>query len=488
MKILLCSLFDVGASLGIKSLYHSVKQAGYQTKLLFYDTPRFGENEKQPFQETIHFPTHIPLLKKKDMELFKEILRAEKPEIIGFSLLSAHFKAAKRLSEEARSVSDAIIVWGGTHPIIDPRSCLPYADYICTGEAEEVFLKLVNAIVEKDMNRPIPGIWDKDSIRDNRTQEWVSVKDLNRWHFGIIDQKDVIFVPKNRPQIIWSQEKAKNTPYHSAQYITMTSRGCPMSCKFCINGYLYTKTAHKNPVRQRSVEHVIKELIEVKRSRRLHHVTFMDDFFPQDKIWLKQFAEEYSRNIKLPFFCNFYPGQVNNEAVDLLVNSGLLTANIGIQSGSHRIRKDIFGRPETNTQILKAAKLLNPRVQMRYELICDNPFETKEDVRKTLDLMLQLPMPFSVMTFSLTYFPNYPITELAQEKGFIDGNQIYEELDRDFTTSRRATDPVIRSLYYLITAAPHPELKRTELYRWSQDRNLLENPELMKKHLFAHLS
>lgn len=124
---------------------------------------------------------------------------------------------------------------------------------------------------------------------------------------------------------------------------------------------------------------------------------------------------------------------------------------------------------------------------MNYELICDNPYETEDDVRETLDLLLQFPIPFSTMIFSLTFYPNYPITNRAIEDGFIDKNAIYDELDRDITIERRDVNPAIQSLYLLVAATTREEFKRPHLYKWSKNKDLLNHPEKMEKHLLGFL-
>lgn len=486
MKILLVSLYDAGGSLGIKSIFKVLRREKHEVKLLFFDTPRLSKKEPGFFLQSVNYPTYIPPVSAKDLDLFKQLLAAEKPELIGFSLLSSHYEAAVILSREAKKISDAPVVWGGVHAVIDPESCFPYADYVCNGEGEEAILELIEMLKKKDFDRQVKGFWNKKSNYKNMSLERAFLKDLEQLPVEPIEQQDVLLIPKNRPQIIWNQEIQTNTPFHSALYIIMASRGCPMSCKYCINGWIHENSGLKKSIRVRPVEHVIKELTLIKRTRRLSHVNFMDDFFPTEMGWLREFGKMYPQHVGLPFFINFYPAQVKPEVVELLIKAGLFTANMGIQSGSSKIRREIFGRPETNQQILAAAKVLNPGIEMRYELISDNPFETEADVRETLDLFLQFPLPFSLMIFSLTFFPNYPITRMAIERGFIVKDAIRNELSRDLFLDRRDRkdiNPAVQSLYHLIAATAKEEFKREELYEWSRDAELLQEPEKMKQRL-----
>lgn len=487
MRVLLCSLYDRGASLGIKSIYRVLRKAGHRVKLLFYDTPRFSKKKENPILKPLNVPSYLPPVNQKDVETFQEIIKAENPELIGFSLFSSHYKAAKRLTKEARKVSEAPIIWGGVHAIIDPESCLPHADYVCIGEGEEVILELIQKLENNGLIHSITGILQQDSSQEDLQQERPIIRNLDDLPVEPLDPRDLIFIPRNRPQIIWNLERQGKTPYHSANFTVMASRGCPMSCRYCIHGCLHEQYHMKKGLRKRSAEHVIEEIKMIKRSHPVYSILFMDDFFPMNLDWLERFSELYKKIIRLPFFVYFYPGAIKQQAVDILNNTGLHTANMGIQSGSPRVRKKYYGRPESNTQILDAARLLNPRIHMNYELICDNPYETEDDVRETLDLLLQFPFPFSAMIFSLTFYPNYPITNRAIEDGFIDKNAIYDELDRDITIERRDVNPAIQSLYLLVAATTREEFKRRHLYKWSKNKDLLNHPEKMEKHLLGFL-
>ena len=54
-----------------------------------------------------------------------------------------------------------------------------------------------------------------------------------------------------------------------------------------------------------------------------------------------------------------------------------------------------------------------------YDLIFNNPYETKEDLGKTIDLLLQLPKPFQLQGYNLIFYPGAEITLKALTDGFI---------------------------------------------------------------------
>ena len=58
-------------------------------------------------------------------------------------------------------------------------------------------------------------------------------------------------------------------------------------------------------------------------------------------------------------------------------------------------------------------------IKIRYNLIIDNPYDTEETLKETIDLLLKLPKPLRFNLYSLQYFPNYPLTQKAIEDGHI---------------------------------------------------------------------
>ena len=89
---------------------------------------------------------------------------------------------------------------------------------------------------------------------------------------------------------------------------------------------------------------------------------------------------------------------------------------MGIQSGSKRIL-DFYRRPTPVESVQSAVTTLSkfsPRYHIppAYDLIVDNPIETRQDVIDTLELIYRMGRPFHLNIFSLRVIPN---TQLAAE-------------------------------------------------------------------------
>jgi radical SAM superfamily enzyme YgiQ (UPF0313 family) len=209
---------------------------------------------------------------------------------------------------------------------------------------------------------------------------------------------------------------------------TMTSFGCPMNCSFCMNALTHER------FRRRSVPHVIRELVEAKRNNpRLKMVFFWDNIFQARKQWCLEFAEAYSREVRIPFFAYSHPLFVDEEVLVALRRAGWSVTVMGIQSGSATIRKQVYNRKDTNAQVLTAARRLDSLRKVKsltsvfriyYDYVKDNPLEGEEELKESLDLILSLPKNFTFQAFNLSFFPNYVLTQMFLDKGLISARDL----------------------------------------------------------------
>ena len=93
---------------------------------------------------------------------------------------------------------------------------------------------------------------------------------------------------------------------------------------------------------------------------------------------------------------------------------------MGLQSGSDRVNKEVYNRPITSETFLNAARLVKSLgVDAYYDIILDNPYETEEDVLKTLDVILRAPKPFQLQLFSLCLYQGTQLHERAKKDGLL---------------------------------------------------------------------
>jgi len=179
-------------------------------------------------------------------------------------------------------------------------------------------------------------------------------------------------------------------------------------------------------VRRRSVDHVIGELIYARRCPPGINRIKVDEnvIFDQDP-WIEEFCQEFKKEINLPFELECYPTRINDDFIDMLAAAGLDRVRIGVQSGSERIRNDLFRRPGSNSQLLDiATKLSQKRISLVYDVIVNNPFEGLQDKEQTFQLLMDLPKPKRLAIYSLSYFPGSSLTVEALGKGLISPEEV----------------------------------------------------------------
>jgi radical SAM superfamily enzyme YgiQ (UPF0313 family) len=208
----------------------------------------------------------------------------------------------------------------------------------------------------------------------------------------------------------------------------MTSRGCFFSCSYCSNQEIKNVYDHYR-VRRRSVDNVMEEISSVLRDNpNIRRLYFNDDVFTFDSGWIKEFARKYKEKIGLPFFCYTHPKLVKEELIKGIKDAGCNLISMGIQGSSMRMR-DIFNRKISEEDLIKACQIITKyKFDQFYLDIIFSPFDTQEDYKEGLDLLLKLPKPFYVVIHTLTFFPKAGITEVALERGLISEKDIASNL------------------------------------------------------------
>lgn len=462
MHIVLISLYDTGAA-GLRSLSSLLQLHGHRVSLIFYG--QMGRTHKEFHQfSKIEYTEHVPnwCHEKETIELI-QVLRNLKTDLIGISLRSAFFATAVELTRKIRENFSTPIIWGGIHPTICPEESIQHTDFICRGEGELPMMDLANSLAEGKDITAIPNLWVR-----NGTQ--VFKNDLR----ALNDPDSLPFpdLTEENKHYIFSH------PFNVRMYSIMTSSGCPFNCSFCSNSILREIYKGKGSyIRRRSIENVISELLMAKEKYNIAEVIIQDDIFVDDPKWLYPFLEEYKQKISLPFACFLHSRFISEPLIKSLKEAGLYTADIGIQSGSEKIRRDVYHRRQSNEEIIRAANLLNSEIGMAYDIITDNPFETKEDLIETVNLLLQFPLPFRLNLTTLILFPNYPVTRKAIESGLIDKPNTDASVREWLMIYKTERPRVIQSIYLLIAATQHASVPRDFISRALEDKKLLNHPK-----------
>lgn len=426
MKVLLVSFFN-DESYGVRSLHANLVSNSIDAYMMFFKLEdkyhKLSKNEeyKKNFDGDINNATD------KEIDLFVEFIKKNKFDVIGFSLVSSHFNLYKRIYEKIKKIENLTIVCGGWQISLNPEDSIRYADYICIGEGEDSFTDLISKLANDESVEDIDNYWINQNGIIIKNEIRPLNKDLSMFPIPLFEHKYSYYIEND--ELVNYELYFDNT-----RYGTFIGRGCPFKCTYCSNSSMTDIYPKWSNVRHRSIEDVKSEMLLLKEKlKNVESINFYDEVFSPKMEWIREFFTWYEKEVKIPFFCFFFPGTCSDEKCEVLASAGMKGVWIGIQSGSQRVRKEVFKRLYSNKKLLEQAEIFHKyRVSVRYDFILDNPFESFEESLETIYFMLELPQPYSVNLFSLKYFPNTEISQMAIDAGIIDES----ELDNNQTEDR----------------------------------------------------
>ncbi|MGD8989961.1 MAG: radical SAM protein [Desulfobacterales bacterium] len=375
-----------------------------------------------------HYTNAVTPPTDTEQSLFRDIIGALQPKLVGFSVYSPYVPIARKLTTVVKENSSALVMWGGIHPTLSPESCLEQSDIVCIGEGEGALKELVLALRDSRDYGSINNLWIRQNGNLKQNPLRPLIQNLDAVPFPAYARDAFYFIGSNK---ITRKDAAIVDPILAS----MPARGCPFSCSFCVNSLLRPLYRGLGPYnRRRSAANVIAEMKEILSlpGNKKEQIEFHDENFGTDESWLNDFERLYPEQIGLPFKVQYNPKLIKPELIARLKRCGLHRIKFGIESGANQIRNQIFKRPGKNKEILKLAhQIARYDVKIRYDLIIDNPYDTKQTLKETIDLLLKLPKPLRFNLYSLQYFPGYPLTRQAIRDGHItDQEASLEHLNR----------------------------------------------------------
>ncbi|MCK4806341.1 MAG: cobalamin-dependent protein [Candidatus Aegiribacteria sp.] len=406
--------------------------------------------------------------------------------LLGMSLMTNYFIKMTHLTRGIRKRIDIPVVWGGIHPTVAPEECMDIADYICVGEGEVALQELADNLQEGIRPAHVKNIWFRDEQGECRNPVREPISDLDEIPFPDYDIEDQ-YVLVGRKVLPLSEYILKemvrgrvhfNEPHHYI-YETMWTRGCPHHCAYCINNYYRTLYSGFEMVRRRSVDNLIEEIRSIReRFPWFNRINFMDDDFASaSNGQLLHFRDRYKKEINCPFFSLLSVLSSGEEKLSILFDAGLRRTEIGIQSlspSTNRLyRREYFSMEKLLKLAGTVKRVFPPEFCPTYDVILENPWESLDDVLLTLRGVLDLPRPFVLQLFSLTFFPGITLFQKAMEDGIISGSDashLKEDHDRGFgylnllfvLVNKRVPNCIIRFLSW----KPFVEVMESTPIKW----------------------
>jgi len=322
------------------------------------------------------------------------------PDVVGVSAWTdwwwAAYELGRRLKERRPQTH---LCFGGPHVSIYPAETLGMegVDSIVVGDGEVPFTALCNLLGSDGPSNHLAGLHFKE--------------------FGCKHGEDLFYIQKNLDELpIPDRTLLPLEQYSSvlgkASFVTtmVTSRGCPHHCIFCKLNFQKTIS--------RSAENVIEEFARIKELG-IEEVEVYDDTFT----WSKQRVKDIclgliERKIKLRWTIRDRVTLTSYELLNLLKRAGCARIHFGIESGSDEVLKLI----KKNITVAHARRAVAwakecGLVVLVYFML-GNKGETAEEVKKTIDLALELDTDYCQISVTIPY-PGTAMYQEALQKGII---------------------------------------------------------------------
>lgn len=391
--------------LGISQLSAIAKQHGHQTNVAF---------SAQLFNDryNLQFPSIAGYF--DDTKDAIETIRKTNPDVIAFGALTSTYQWGLKVVKAAKEFNPNVkVVFGGVHPSAVPDLVLENKeiDFVVVGEGDVALPHILKNIENNDYQTPIV----------NTRYKTPAGEIIRGKQGGFIQDLDSLPFPD---KTIWEDYIRVGDIY-----LIMATRGCPYRCSFCFNNF-FAKLPEENSgkyVRLRSVEHVIEELKYAMKRYDIKMIDFEDDVFGTQKKWLRDFCEQYKREINLPFQILTHPKFMDDETGRLLSEAGCRWIQMGIQSMDEDFKKDSLLRYEKSDDIENALKVMH-----------------KYNMKVKVDHMFGLPNePVSAQENALKLYANNHVKRIQTFwTCFLPGTQLMNEAIVDGLLTKQQVDDI----------------------------------------------
>ncbi|MFH1338424.1 MAG: cobalamin B12-binding domain-containing protein, partial [Candidatus Omnitrophota bacterium] len=122
MKVVLLSLFHYD-NFGIRLLFSYLRANNIPVFCVNFKRmkQKVTKTLKNDYVEMHDYHTEV---KEEDINTLLDQLNKLDPALIGIGLQSTHFQIAKRITKAIKDRFKIPVIWGGSHPTIDPENCI----------------------------------------------------------------------------------------------------------------------------------------------------------------------------------------------------------------------------------------------------------------------------------------------------------------------------------------------------------------------------
>lgn len=358
----------------------------------------------------------------------RQVLIAEKPDVIGATAITPSIYKAERLLQIAKELHPkALTVLGGIHATFMYQQVLteaPWIDAVVRGEGEEIFVNLVSVLRDRRWlagRADIKGIAFRDGETVVATAAASTVKNLDaiRPDWSILEWNKYIYIPTG-----------------TRVAIPNMARGCPFTCSFCSQWKFWRDYRIRDP------KLVVDEIEGLIRDRDVGFFILADEEPTINKKKFVAFCEELiRRDLRILWGINTRVTDIlRDEALlPLYRKAGLIHVSLGTEAAA-QLKLDRFKKETTVAQNRKAIKLLRDAgivVEAQFIVGLEN------ETRDTLEETYQMARDWKPDLANWSMYTPWPFSDLFRELG--DKVEVFDYEKYNFVTPIMKPDAMDRA-------------------------------------------
>ena len=369
-------------------------------------------------------------------EHLSEYINNEKPKLFCLTSVSSQYWLVHKIAKEIKNLDPSIFtILGGHHASLAPDNAIssPYLDAICMGEGDHAIKMLSNLISEGEEVKGIPNLWIKrkdGSVEKNLRLPFE--EDLDKLPF--VDHE------------LWADWVAYPDQYVSV----LVGRGCPFQCTYCSN-HAMAKLSTGKYVRYRSPQNMIAEIQSVcdrfPNLRNIYlevetigaNIYIANDLFEQLAEWNDKRTEPIKFGMNIAFNKAWLiesKKETLKQFFEYCNKANVATLNVGIESGSAKIRKGMKRPPHSNEELVQFLEMCKSNnIDINIYLLIGLPHETPADFKESVEIVRRV-NPKSVYLSIFYPYIGTDMYDVANETGTIEdtGKYIYERMTPIYTS------------------------------------------------------
>jgi anaerobic magnesium-protoporphyrin IX monomethyl ester cyclase len=307
------------------------------------------------------------------------------------SAVSSQFPIIERVAALVKELDlDIFVILGGHHASLSPDQAIecPNLDAIYVSEGDSAVVQLASQLEEGKRPTGIPHLW----IRHPETRE------IEKNPTAPLNE-DLDTIP-HVDRTLWEPWVAN--PHEEASILV--GRGCLYKCTYRSN-HAMEELAEGRYVRYRSSEDMILEIDSLSQQYpRMKHI-YLEietvgadvlkgiDLFEKLADYNNKREEKFSFRINMALHSNFVRSEEKfKKFLELCQKANVTALNVGLQSGSKRVRRQILKRPRyTNEELIGFCRMAREfGVATFLFVLMGVPGETFEDYLETVEVVRDL--------------------------------------------------------------------------------------------------